>query len=170
MASINNKVNLIGNLGKDPEIKEFDSGKKMAKFPLATSENYKNEKGEKHTETTWHNIVLWNGLASVAEKYLTKGRQVAVEGRIVYREYEKDGDKKWITEVIVSQMQMLGTGKDKGVFDEKYEPVFMNRDAGKKATSEQLSSIDGKVRSELSMSDDGELRYVYLLKGNLARS
>ncbi|MBS0009856.1 MAG: single-stranded DNA-binding protein [Bacteroidales bacterium] len=116
---MNNKVTLIGNLGKDPEVKEFDSGRKVAKFPLATSENYKNEKGEKLSETTWHNLVLWNGLAGIAEKYLTKGKEIAVEGRIVYRDYEKDGQKKWITEIIVSQMQMMQGKKEGGVFDEK---------------------------------------------------
>jgi len=119
MASLNNKVHLIGNLGRDPEVKEFDNGRKVAKFPLATTENYKNEKGEKLSETTWHNLVLWNGLAGIAEKYLTKGKEIAVEGRIVHRDYEKDGEKKWITEIIVSQMQMLRGKKEEGVFDEK---------------------------------------------------
>jgi single-strand DNA-binding protein len=119
MASLNNKVHLIGNLGKDPDVKEFDNGRKVAKFPLATTENYKNEKGEKLSETTWHNLVLWNGLAGVAEKYLTKGKEIAVEGRIVHRDYEKDGEKRWITEIIVSQMQMLRGKKEEGVFPEK---------------------------------------------------
>ena len=119
MASLNNKVQLIGNLGKDPDVKEFDNGRKVAKFPLATTESYKNEKGEKLSETTWHNLVLWNGLAGVAEQYLTKGKEIAVEGRIVHRDYEKDGEKKWITEIIVSQMQMLRGKKEEGVFPEK---------------------------------------------------
>lgn len=119
MASLNNKVHLIGNLGKDPEVMEFDSGRKLAKFPLATTENYKNEKGEKVSETTWHNLVLWNGLAGIAEKYLTKGGEIAVEGRIMHREYEKDGEKRWNTEIVVSQMQMLRSKKGEGVFPEK---------------------------------------------------
>ncbi|MFP4487983.1 MAG: single-stranded DNA-binding protein [Bacteroidales bacterium] len=118
MASLNNKVHLIGNLGKDPEVMEFDSGRKLAKFPLATTENYKNEKGEKVSETTWHNLVLWNGLAGIAEKYLTKGGEIAVEGRIMHREYEKDGEKRWNTEIVVSQMQMLRSKKGEGVFAE----------------------------------------------------
>lgn len=118
MASLNNKVHLIGNLGKDPEVMEFDSGRKLAKFPLATTENYKNEKGEKVSETTWHNLVLWNGLAGIAEKYLTKGREIAVEGRILHREYDKDGEKRWSTEIVVSQMQMLRSKKGEGVFAE----------------------------------------------------
>lgn len=121
MASLNNKVHLIGNLGKDPEVMEFDSGRKLAKFPLATTENYKNEKGEKVSETTWHNLVLWNGLAGIAEKYLVKGKEIAVEGRIMHREYEKDGEKKWNTEIVVSQMQMLRSKKGEGVFTESEE-------------------------------------------------
>ena len=121
MASLNNKVHLIGNLGKDPEVLEFDNGRKVAKFQLATTENYKSDKGEKLSATTWHNLVLWNGLAGVAEKYLTKGKEVAVEGRIAHRDYEKDGEKKWITEIIVSQMQMLRGNKGEGVFDEKQD-------------------------------------------------
>ncbi len=119
MASLNNKVHLIGNLGRDPEIREFDNGRKVANFPLATSETFKNEKGEKLQETTWHNLVMWNGLATIAEKYLTKGKEIAVEGRISHREYEKDGTKKWYTEIIVGQMQMLGAKKPESVFDEK---------------------------------------------------
>ncbi len=119
MASLNNKVHLIGNLGKDPEIKDLDNGRKLARFSLATTEYYKNEKGERIDETTWHNLVLWNGLAGVAEKYLSKGKQIAVEGRLVNREYEKDGEKKWITEIIVSQMRMLGKKQEEGVFDDK---------------------------------------------------
>lgn len=119
MASLNNKVHLIGNLGRDPEIKELDNGRKLAKFPLATMESYKNDKGEKMEETTWHNLVLWNGLAGVAEKYLTKGKKVAVEGRITHREYEDKGVKKWFTEIVVGQMQILSPKKQEGVFDEK---------------------------------------------------
>ena len=121
MASLNNKVHLIGNLGKDPEVLEFDSGRKLAKFPLATTENYRNEKGEKVSETTWHNLVLWNGLAGIAEKYLVKGGEIAVEGRIMHREYEKDGEKRWNTEIVVSQMQMLRSKKGEGVFTEAEE-------------------------------------------------
>jgi len=108
MTTLNNKVQLIGNLGKDPEIKEFDKGRKVAKFSLATTESYKNDSGERVTETSWHNIVAWNGLATIAEKYLNKGREVAVEGRITYRNYEdKDGQKKYFTEIILSQIHLL---------------------------------------------------------------
>lgn len=108
MTTLNNKVQLIGNLGKDPEIKEIDGGKKVARFSMATTESYKNEAGEKITETSWHNIVAWNGLATIAERFLTKGKEVAVEGRISYRNWEdKDGNKKYFTEIILSQIHLL---------------------------------------------------------------
>jgi single-strand DNA-binding protein len=108
MSTLNNRVQLIGNLGKDPEVKEFEGGKKVAKFSLATTESYKNDEGEKISETSWHNVVAWNGLATIAEKYLNKGKEVAVEGRISYRNYEdKDGVKKYFTEIILSQIQLL---------------------------------------------------------------
>lgn len=108
MSTLNNKVQLIGNLGKDPEIREIDGGRKVAKFPLATTESYKNDSGEKVSETSWHNLVAWNGLATIAEKYLSKGREVAVEGRISYRNYEdKDGVKKYFTEIILNQIHLL---------------------------------------------------------------
>ena len=108
MATLNNKVQLIGNLGKDPEIKELDGGRKVANFTLATSESYRNDAGEKITDTSWHNVVAWNGLATIAERYLSKGREVAVEGRLAYRNYEdKDGVKKYFTEIILNQIHLL---------------------------------------------------------------
>lgn len=119
MTTLNNKVQLIGNLGKDPEVKEFEGGRKVAKFPLATTESYKNDAGEKISETSWHSIVAWNGLATIAEKYLNKGKEVAVEGRISYRNYEdKEGNKKYFTEIILSQIQLLRNGKE-NVLEEK---------------------------------------------------
>ncbi len=111
MATINNKVQLIGNLGRDPEIRETEGGKKVAKFPLATTESYKSDTGERISDTSWHNIVAWNGLATIAEKYLQKGKEVAVEGRINYRNYEdKDGVKKYVTEIVLSQIHLLRNG------------------------------------------------------------
>ena len=118
MTNLNNKVMLIGNLGKDPEVKELEKGRKVANFPLATTETYKNDAGEKISETSWHTIVAWNGLASIAEKYLTKGKEVAVEGRLAYKNYEdKDGVKKYYTEIILSQIQLL-RGQKENIFDE----------------------------------------------------
>jgi single-strand DNA-binding protein len=109
MNSLRNKVQLIGNLGADPEVKVFDSGKKKVRLTLATSENYKSTSGEKVAETQWHNLILWGKQADVAEKYLHKGSELAVEGRITYRSYEdKGGDKKFITEILVNELVMLG--------------------------------------------------------------
>ncbi|MBA4321466.1 MAG: single-stranded DNA-binding protein [Odoribacter sp.] len=114
MNNLKNRVQLIGNLGMDPETKTLDSGKKVSKFSLATSESYKNADGKKVEETTWHNIVAWNGIADVAGKYLKKGHQVAIEGRIVYRTYEdKNKVTKHVTEIVVNDMLMLKSPKEK---------------------------------------------------------
>ena len=100
---------LIGNLGRDPEIQHFENGVKKASFSLATTEVYKNKEGEKTTHTEWHNIILWRGLAEVAEKYLKKGQTVYVEGRIRRREWEDDNkQKRYAFEILGDAMQMLG--------------------------------------------------------------
>ena len=105
-----NKVILVGNVGKDPEVRHLDSGVAVANFPLATSESYVAKNGDKVTTTEWHNIVLWRGLADVAEKYVTKGRQLYIEGRIRTRSYDdKDGNKRYVTEIYGDVMQMLGS-------------------------------------------------------------
>jgi single-strand DNA-binding protein len=110
MNALRNRVQLIGNLGQDPELKTLESGKKVARFTLATNEDYKNSEGQKISETTWHNIVAWNGIAESASKYLKKGKQVAVEGRLVYRTFEdKKGVTKNITEIVMESMLMLGS-------------------------------------------------------------
>jgi single-strand DNA-binding protein len=109
MYALKNKVQLIGNLGNNPEVKTFDGGKKVATFNLATSESYRNAKGEKITDTQWHRLVAWGKLAEIAEKHLAKGKEVAVEGKLVNRNYtDKAGTKKYITEVQVSEILMLG--------------------------------------------------------------
>ena len=112
MAGVN-KVILVGNLGKDPEVKYLDNGVAVANFSLATTENYKNKEGEKVSQTEWHNIVLWRGLAEVAEKYLKKGASVYVEGKIKTRKWEdKDGNTRYNTEILADNMTMLGGKKD----------------------------------------------------------
>jgi single-strand DNA-binding protein len=109
MNTLRNKVQLIGNLGNNPEIITLDSGKKLAKFSIATNESYKNAQGEKVTETQWHNIVAWNHTAEIIEKYLQKGSEVAVEGKLTTRSYDdKDGNKRYVTEVVVNELLMLG--------------------------------------------------------------
>jgi single-strand DNA-binding protein len=111
MNALRNRVTLIGNLGQDPEIKTTESGKKFTHFTLATSDGFKNVDGQKVSETTWHNIVAWNGLAETAGKYLKKGKEVALEGRIVYRTYEdKKGITKYITEIVLTELLLLRNG------------------------------------------------------------
>ncbi len=110
MYALKNKVQLIGNLGNAPEIKTLESGKKLARFSMATSETYRNAKGEKVTETQWHNLVAWGKLAEITEKFLTKGKEVAIEGKIINRSYNnKEGEKKYITEIQVNDLLMLGS-------------------------------------------------------------
>ncbi|MCD4832228.1 MAG: single-stranded DNA-binding protein [Bacteroidales bacterium] len=105
-----NKVILIGNVGKDPEVRHLDSGVAVASFPLATSETYKNKDGQKVTNTEWHNIVIWRGLAEVAEKYVKKGNPLYIEGKIKTRSWDdKDGNKRYTTEIVADNMQMLGS-------------------------------------------------------------
>ena len=108
MAGIN-KVILIGNLGKDPEVRYLDSGVAVANITLATTENYKNKEGERVSQTEWHDIVLWRGLAEIAEKYLKKWASVYIEGKIRTRKWEdKDGNNRYRTEVLANNMTMLG--------------------------------------------------------------
>lgn len=115
MNSLANRVTLIGNLGVDPDVKTTDKGKKVVHFTLATNDGYKTSDGQKVNETTWHNIVAWNGLAELAGQYLKKGNKVAVEGRISYRTYEdKNKVTKNITEIVLNDLLFLksrGTGK-----------------------------------------------------------
>ena len=108
MAGVN-KVILVGNLGKDPEVRYLDSGVAVANFSLATTENYKNKQGEKVSQTEWHNIVLWRGLAEVAEKWLKKGSSVYIEGKIRTKKWEdKEGNTRYNTEILADNMTMLG--------------------------------------------------------------
>jgi single-strand DNA-binding protein len=110
MYAIRNKVQLIGNLGAKPTIRNTTTGKKLAQFDVATSETYHNAKGEKVKQTQWHHVVAWGKLAEIAEKYLDKGKEVAIEGKLVNRNYtDKEGTKKYICEVQASELLMLGS-------------------------------------------------------------
>ena len=112
MNALRNKVQLIGHLGMNPEVKALKDGKKLAKMSIATNETYKNAKGEKVTETQWHNLVAWGKTAGVIEKYLTKGSEVAVEGKLINRNYtDKEGVKRYITEIQVNELLMIGGNK-----------------------------------------------------------
>jgi single-strand DNA-binding protein len=108
MNTLKNKVQLIGNLGNAPEVKTLEGGNKLARLSLATNETYKNAKGEKITETQWHNVIAWGKTAEIVEKYLTKGAEVLVEGKLVNRNYtDKDGNKRYVTEVQANELLML---------------------------------------------------------------
>jgi single-strand DNA-binding protein len=108
MNTIKNKVQLIGNLGNDPEIINLESGKTLAKFSIATNESYKNAQGEKITDTQWHNVVAWGRTATLVEKYLQKGKEVAIEGKLTSRSYETSaGEKRYVTEVVCNELLML---------------------------------------------------------------
>jgi single-strand DNA-binding protein len=109
MYALKNKVQLIGNLGAKPEVKQTESGKKLATFSVATHESYRNAKGEKVEETQWHRVVAWGKVADIAEKYLDKGKEIALEGKLITRSYnDKAGTKKYMTEVLVSELLLLG--------------------------------------------------------------
>ena len=114
MAGSVNKVILVGNLGKDPEIRTLENGVKKASFSLATSEVFKDKlSGEKRSETEWHNIVIWRGLADIAEKYLRKGQQVYIEGKIKSRQYkDKEGNQRYITEIVADNFVMMSRSHD----------------------------------------------------------
>ncbi|WP_435624366.1 single-stranded DNA-binding protein [Flagellimonas sp.] len=108
MNALKNKVQLIGNLGNDPEVIILENGNKLAKFSMATNESYKNAKGERVTETQWHNVVAWGKTAEIVESYLVKGKEVAVEGKLTSRSYEtKEGEKRYITEIQCKELLML---------------------------------------------------------------
>jgi single-strand DNA-binding protein len=109
MSTLKNKVQLIGHVGNDPEIKTFDGGKKLAKLSIATNESYKNDKGEKVEETQWHNLIAWGKTADIIEKYVVKGKEIAIEGKLTHKSYEdKNGEKRYVTEVVIDELLMLG--------------------------------------------------------------
>jgi single-strand DNA-binding protein len=111
MYAIKNKVQLIGNLGQEPDIRTTETGKKVARFSVATNDIYRNSRGERIRETLWHTVIAWGRLAEIAEKYLTKGREVALAGKLVHREYtDKNGIRRFITEIVMNELVMLGGG------------------------------------------------------------
>ena len=126
-----NKVILVGNLGKDPELRYTPSGTAVATFSLATTERYKDRDGNRQEKTEWHNIVAWRQLAEICGKFLHKGKQVYIEGKIQTRSYDdRDGNKRYITEIVADQMQMLGSKNDDATgrsrqsndYDQRREP------------------------------------------------
>jgi single-strand DNA-binding protein len=109
MSTLKNKVQLIGNVGQAPELAILDNGKKVVRFSLATNEFYRNSRGEKVQQTNWHNLVAWGRTAEIIHKYVTKGKEIAIEGKLASRSYEtSEGEKRFITEVIVNEVFMMG--------------------------------------------------------------
>lgn len=114
MYALRNQVRLIGRIGNQPDIRTTEKGKKWARFSIATNETYRGTKGEKIVQTQWHNLVAWGKTAEIAEKHIQKGREIAVEGKLVNRNYtDKEGNKKYVTEVLVSEVMLLGSKPDK---------------------------------------------------------
>ncbi|MES2410694.1 MAG: single-stranded DNA-binding protein [Bacteroidota bacterium] len=109
MNAMRNKVQLIGHVGQEPEIKTFDGGKKVANITIATNDSYTNDKGEKVEQTEWHRVTAWGKLAEIIEKYVDKGKEIAVEGKLTHRSYDdKDGSKRYVTEVVANDILLLG--------------------------------------------------------------
>lgn len=109
MNALRNKVQLIGNVGNDPEIRNLEGGKKVANLTIATHDSYKNDKGEKVEQTEWHRVVAWGKTAEIIEKFVTKGKEIAIEGKLTHRSYDdKNGEKRYITEVLVNDILLLG--------------------------------------------------------------
>ena len=141
MAGSVNKVILIGNLGKDPEVRHLENGAAVANFSIATSENYKDRKtGEKVSQTEWHNIVAWRGLAEIAEKYLKKGAKVYIEGKLKTRTWQdKEGNNRYSTEVITDNLTMLGSTVDSMASSNQVTPI---ENESKTSPEKEFSSPD----------------------------
>ena len=108
MNAMKNRVQLIGNVGNDPEIKTLESGKKLAHLTIATNDVYRNEKGDKVEQTEWHRVTAWGKTAEIIEKFVVKGKEVAVDGKLTHRSYDdKNGEKRYITEVVVNEILLL---------------------------------------------------------------
>ncbi len=147
-----NKVILVGNVGKDPETRYLDENTAVCKFSMATSEVYRNREGEKVTQTEWHNVVLWRGLAQVAEKYVKKGSQLYIEGRIKTRSYDdKDGNKRYITEIVGDNMQMLGRKSDN---DGGQAPVAASQSDSSQPASSQPASTPAPPQQTPAPNND----------------
>jgi len=144
-----NKVILIGNAGRDPETRHLEGGNTVSRFSLATSEVYRNKDGDKITNTEWHNIVLWKGLAEIAEKYVRKGSQLYIEGRIRTRSYtDQEGNTKYTTEIIGDNMQMLGKKTDTTGSTDQTESDQENRDS-QKPTQNNSESLEDLTQNSV---------------------
>ena len=151
MASSVNKVILIGNLGKDPEVRHLESGVGVANFSIATSETYKDRNsGERVSQTEWHNVVLWRGLADIAEKYLKKGDKIYIEGKLRTRSWQdQQGNNRYTTEVIADNMTMLGKASEKTTNDSMVSSTNQNKES-------TISAINSEKLSEEFSSPEDE--------------
>lgn len=147
-----NKAILVGNVGNDPEIRHLEGGTAVANFSIATSESYKDKNGERITKTEWHNIVAWKGLAEIVEKYVKKGQQLYIEGKICSRSWEdKEGNKKYTTEIVVNVLQMLG--KREGTSSNS-EPSVNQNNVKKDESMKTKIISDAKSNQDLEPEDD----------------
>jgi single-strand DNA-binding protein len=153
MAGIN-KVILVGNLGKDPDTFTFEGGAKKVSFSLATTEQYKDSKGDKQKITEWHNIVCWRGLADIAEQFLRKGMQVYIEGKIRTRSWEDNGTKKYITEIVADNFQMLGSRSENENFSSNYSKEPSNNSANDPTPSTAAFIKKDEIESIGAVDDD----------------
>jgi len=135
-----NKVILVGNVGRDPEVKYLDQDVAVARFTLATSESYRAKSGERVETTEWHNIVLWRGLAKVAEQYVKKGSKLYIEGKITHRQYEQDGVTKFFTEIVGNNMVMLDSKDSREKSNENY-----NKETAPSNTAQPNSVIEPEM-------------------------
>ncbi len=155
-----NKVILVGNLGKDPEVKYLEGGTAVATFSIATSEKYKDKSGERVTQTEWHNIVLWRGLAEIAEKYLKKGSMVYIEGKLRTRSWDdQQGNKRYTTEIVGDNMTMLG-GKEGGSGSNSMTPPPIasasSYDSGSNNNSSYQSAAPSTQQNAVSQPNEVE--------------
>lgn len=161
MASVN-KVILVGNLGRDPEVRFMPNGEAVCNFSIATTENWKDKSGVKQEKTEWHNIVMYRKLAEIAGEYLKKGRPVYVEGRLQTRKWEKDGVTRYSTEIIADSMQMLGSREGgtnasyDGGMDQGGAPDDMNQAPARQGSSQQSTSQQTPAKSSGGNFDDFE--------------
>jgi single-strand DNA-binding protein len=153
MASVN-KVILVGNLGRDPEVRYMPNGEAVCNFSIATTDSWKDKNGQKQERTEWHNIVMYRKLAEIAGEYLKKGRPVYVEGRLQTRKWQtKEGQDRYTTEIIADQMQMLG-GRDSGGSNASYDDMNQDQDAGAAPARQQAPAAQAAKPAAASSFDE----------------
>lgn len=157
-----NKVILIGNLGKDPEVRVLESGTKVAKFPMATNESYRDKNNEWQTITEWHNVILWRYLAESAERQLKKGSLVYVEGKLTHRKYQdKDGNDRYVTEVVANTMRALDRRDNQGgsPFPEEEDDPFASRSTSTSTSDSSVSPTSTEPSGTDNSDDEDDLPF-----------